>query len=458
MIYLKSLILGSSILFFSGCTAAVTGHSKALDDFNIELLSGKCDYQKIDEKIDDDPILWGEQGGSLVRNCMNYAKSNELFEKVEAVYKEDIDKDSILSNAQETVTSALVNNNLNDYEGNTYEKVMVNTYKALNYVSLNDHENARIEFNRALDRQRRAKDYFEKDIKNKKEELQKKELEEQSKIKKKDNEENISFSEVAMNKQTQEIIYSKYNSALNDFQAYPDFINPFTTYMSGVYFLLNGDRKKANDLLKESLRMDPKNLQIKNDFNLSKKRKKENYVWVIYENGMGMTKNEMRFDIPLFLFSSKVMYTGIVLPEIKENRPAYPYLVVNDNKTIEICNMDNVIKTEFKKKFPMLVTEAVINTVTKTYAQYELNRQVGPLGGLAGALYQGLTNKADVRTWSALPKNFQSIRVKVDGKPLVIKNHNNEVISTLNLPSNKSALIYVRSQVEGNNKIHEIIF
>uniref|UniRef100_UPI004048685B COG3014 family protein n=1 Tax=Aliarcobacter sp. TaxID=2321116 RepID=UPI004048685B len=458
MIYLKSLILGSSILFFSGCTAAVTGHSKVLDDFNIELLSGKCDYQKIDEKIDDDPILWGEQGGSLVRNCMNYAKSNELFEKVEAVYKEDIDKDSILSNAQESVTSVLVNNNLNDYEGNTYEKVMVNTYKALNYVSLNDHENARIEFNRALDRQRRAKDYFEKDIKNKKEELQKKELEEQSKIKKKDNEENVSFSEVAMNKQTQEIIYSKYNSALNDFQAYPDFINPFTTYMSGVYFLLNGDRKKANDLLKESLRMDPKNIQIKNDFNLSKKRKKENYVWVIYENGMGMTKNEMRFDIPLFLFSSKVMYTGIVLPEIKENKPAYPYLVVNDNKTIEICNMDNVIKTEFKKKFPMLVTEAVINTVTKTYAQYELNRQVGPLGGLAGALYQGLTNKADVRTWSALPKNFQSIRVKVDGKPLVIKNHNNEVISTLNLPSNKSALIYVRSQVEGNNKIHEIIF
>uniref|UniRef100_UPI004047E37D COG3014 family protein n=1 Tax=Aliarcobacter sp. TaxID=2321116 RepID=UPI004047E37D len=458
MIYLKSLILGSSILFFSGCTAAVTGHSKVLDDFNIELLSGKCDYQKIDEKIDDDPILWGEQGGSLVRNCMNYAKSNELFEKVEAVYKEDIDKDSILSNAQESVTSVLVNNNLNDYEGNTYEKVMVNTYKALNYVSLNDHENARIEFNRALDRQRRAKDYFEKDIKNKKEELQKKELEEQSKIKKKDNEENVSFSEVAMNKQTQEIIYSKYNSALNDFQAYPDFINTFTTYMSGVYFLLNGDRKKANDLLKESLRMDPKNIQIKNDFNLSKKRKKENYVWVIYENGMGMTKNEMRFDIPLFLFSSKVMYTGIVLPEIKENKPAYPYLVVNDNKTIEICNMDNVIKTEFKKKFPMLVTEAVINTVTKTYAQYELNRQVGPLGGLAGALYQGLTNKADVRTWSALPKNFQSIRVKVDGKPLVIKNHNNEVISTLNLPSNKSALIYVRSQVEGNNKIHEIIF
>lgn len=458
MIYLKSLILGSSILFFSGCTAAVTGHSKVLDDFNIELLSGKCDYQKIDEKVEDDPILWGEQGGSLVRNCMNYAKSNELFEKVEAVYKEDIDKDSILSNAQESVTSVLVNNNLNDYEGNTYEKVMVNTYKALNYISLNDHENARIEFNRALDRQRRAKDYFEKDIKNKKEELQKKELEEQSKIKKKDNKENISFSEVAMNKQTQEIIYSKYNSALNDFQAYPDFINPFTTYMSGVYFLLNGDRKKANDLLKESLRMDPKNIQIKNDFNLSKKRKKENYVWVIYENGMGMTKNEMRFDIPLFLFSSKVMYTGIVLPEIKENKPAYPYLVVNDNKTIEICNMDNVIKTEFKKKFPMLVTEAVINTVTKTYAQYELNRQVGPLAGLAGALYQGLTNKADVRTWSALPKNFQSIRVKVDGKPLVIKNHNNEVISTLNLPSNKSALIYVRSQVEGDNKIHEIIF
>lgn len=44
---------------------------------------------------------------------------------------------------------------------------MVNTYKALNYASLHDSANTRVEFNRALDRQRRAKDYFRSEIQKK---------------------------------------------------------------------------------------------------------------------------------------------------------------------------------------------------------------------------------------------------------------------------------------------------
>ncbi len=62
--------------------------------------------------------------------------------------------------------------------------------------------------------------------------------------------------------------------------------------------------------------------------------------------------------------------------------------------------MDNVIKTEFKKRFPGIVTESVLNTVVKTIAQQQLNKETGIVGGIAGALYQGLTNKADVRSWT----------------------------------------------------------
>ncbi len=79
---------------------------------------------KLIKKINDndDVILWGIQGASLARNCLNYNKSNELFDKAEEKYKEEVDKDNIANNALESASSILINNNINEYEGNTYER------------------------------------------------------------------------------------------------------------------------------------------------------------------------------------------------------------------------------------------------------------------------------------------------------------------------------------------------
>lgn len=446
--YSLALLIASLL---TGCTA-VTGHKDSLNKFDAQMQINKCEYKEVDEKIkdDDDTILWGIQGGSLARNCMHYEKSNELFDKAEEKYKEDVDKDGILSNVAEGAKSVFVNNNVNEYEGNTYEKIMVNTYKALNFINMNDHANARIEFNRALDRQRRALDYYEKELEAKKEA-------------KKDDKKANENQKIAENQKTQDAINKHFNSLLNDFEAYPDFVNPFTTYISGIYFMLNGDSIKARDLLKESTNMNPKNTQIKEDFDLSNnfnslKQTGENYAWVIFENGQGMVKDEIRINIPLFLITNKVMYTGIALPKIKERNITHQYLLVNDNKTVEVCNMDNVIKTEFKKKFPAIVTEKIISTVIKTYAQKEIQDRAGLLGGLAAAVYQATTNRADVRSWTSLPKNFQSVRVKVTDKPIEIKNDKGELIKTVIIPQGKNAMIYVKSQFTGNDKVHEILF
>jgi len=442
--FIASSLIASSLIFFSGC-AAVSGHGGSLKKFNDDLSSGKCEYKFFDEKIkdEDDVILWGIQGGSMARNCLNYKKSNELFDKAELVYKEDVDKDGIVNNVGEGASSVFVNNNVNDYEGNVYEKVMLNTYKGFNFIALNDLSNARIEFNRALDRQRRAKEYFEKDIAKKAKE---------NKGKKQDT-------------KAAAAVYKKYGDVLNNFKAYPDFVNPFTTYSSGLFFLLDGDNSKARDLFKEAMLMEPSNKQIKSDYDLSEKlsssltsKNSKSYAWVIYENGKGMMEDEMRFDIPLFLVTSKVAYTGIALPKIKERSASYPFLEVNGKKTTLVANMDNVIKTEFKKKFPGIVTEAIMSLTAKTIIQYQAKKKFGLFGGLAAAAYQGLTNKADVRSWTALPKNFQSVRVEITNKPIVIKDNNGKVISSITVPKNANALIYIKSESPGNVKIHKTIF
>lgn len=97
-----------------------------------------------------------------------------------------------------------------------------------------------------------------------------------------------------------------------------------------------------------------------------------------------------------------------------------------------------------------------MNTVVKTVTQKQLNDS-SPIAGIAGALFQGLTNKADVRSWTSLPKNFQSVRVKTN-KPIVLKNEKGDILKTIEIPNGKNAMIYVKSQIAGNDKIHEILF
>lgn len=445
----KALLVAGIPFAFSlmtGCTA-VTGHSKNVEAVDAQLISGTCDLKELDKKVEDgdDLVFNGVQAASIARNCEDFTKSNAYFDKVETTYKENVDKDNALNNTFESLKSIVVNNNANDYEGNTYEKIMINTYKGLNYLSLNDRDNARIEFNRALDRQRRAKEFFDSEIAEKQKD-------------KKDN------PMVTNMDQTNGAIDKNFADLFEGFEAYPDFVNPFTTYLSGVFFMLEGDPAKARELLKEARAMMPDNAQVKKDFELSEQMLSSNgkmdkkYAWVIYENGQGMVKDELRIDIPLFLVSSKTLYTGIALPKLKARSASYVHLNVEGEKTEIVSDMDRVMKTEFKKRLPGITGEAVASAITKTLATNELQKRGGMFGGLIGAAFHAATNKADVRSWSALPKNFQAVRVEINGKPIKVMSDSGKEIASIDASQANNAIIYVRSMTPGNDKIQTIFF
>ena len=62
---------------------------------------------------------------------------------------------------------------------------------------------------------------------------------------------------------------------LSEFKPYPDFVNPFTTYLAGVYFLIIGENSRAADLLKETAGMVPDNDYIKKDLVLADEWQRE---------------------------------------------------------------------------------------------------------------------------------------------------------------------------------------
>jgi len=444
-LHLSRVYLLFITIFFSGCVA-ITGHGDALHSFEAVLKSSTCNYDFVNKKIkdNDDVILWASQGGSLSRNCFDYNRSNEMFDKAEELYKSDVDLQSNANRIGNSAGAILVNNNVNNYEGNVYEKVMLNTYKGLNFMALDDFANARVEFNRALDRQRRAKEYFAKEI--------------QEALENSKKDENY---QKAQNQHTQKAIYDRYRDIFGGFEAYPDFVNPYATYISGLFFLLDGDYTKARDLLKESVAMQPKNEQIKRDFELADKlsgfyKKEKNYAWIIYENGQSMAKREININIPLFIFTNRVYYAGLALPKLYERAGSYDFIEVNGQKSLLIANMDSVIKAEFEKRFSQVALEATLNLIVKTYTQYEMNKS-GSFGGFVGMLYQSLTNRADIRSWTAFPKNFQSLRVELNEKPVIIKDDRGKVITTLQVENRNDVLIYIKSSSRGDVKVHKAI-
>ncbi|MDR2342662.1 MAG: hypothetical protein LBD84_06455 [Campylobacteraceae bacterium] len=479
----KSLIftLFLTSLLFTGCVYKST--TSELARFDNILQENRCDFSIVDNKLKkgDDIILWSIQGGSLARNCGDFAKSTQFFDEAELHYKFDVDMKNTLLEIRDKTRSILINNNANPYEGNVYEKIMVNTYKALNFLSLNDNENARIEINRALERERIAKEYFANDIAY----LEKKNAANLQELKstqdlynsfaklKAEREEKKSGVKTKVqtfdfNENSIELAFEKYtqNSAN---AAYSNFINPFTTYLSALFLLNDRSYQRSVDLFKEGLQMDPKNLQLAKDFTLADKmagefnaRFNEHYVWLIYENGFGVVRGETTINLPLFLASDSLLYSSIALPSLIFRPLSYPFLTIKNGSgdsfnTYVIADMDAIASAEFNKRYLGLAAQAIISAAAKTIIQKQLN-DVDPILGFLGFAYQIATTKADTRSWSALPKRFEAASIPIKDGNIAIVDENGVILLQEFLQNDKNVIIYLKSPQKGQIIMNKIYF
>ncbi|MCK4753482.1 MAG: hypothetical protein KAS75_08540 [Planctomycetes bacterium] len=442
--------------FFIGCNApknhlaTFNGHFEIADYNNSALFAQKRIKNRKTPKGED--LLWTLQLGSVERIRQDYNTSTEYFDKSEDMLKY-YDEQSRLG---DTVGSAIVNDNIIPYRGEEYDGIMINVYKALNFMAEDKMPLARVEFNRALDRQRRAKEKFNTEINKLKTELEEK------------NQKSEFTKSNVENPKINSLLTEKYPNLYN-FQVYPDFVNPFATYMAAVYFNLAGDYARAADLFKESYGMVGDNSYIAEDLSateriLDKNGKLQNTVWLIFENGLGPVKTEFRLDIPLFIATNQVKYVGLALPKLEYRSSAYPYLIAQANgksyQTRVLSDMDRVIQTEFSKDFKGILTRAIISATTKAVAQYALHEEgsnSSQLMSLAVAMYSYASTAADVRIWTALPKNFQIARFQKpkDGKFRITRPGAQPF--DIDIPSCNNAIVYVKIPTVQAKPIYEIM-
>lgn len=438
------------IVLFNAC--ASMGDVEKLDTLYYKNNNLEDSY-KYAKKYAKDDFLWAFQSGILAYQTGDFDASTKYF-NISETFFETNSEENFLQSGLKTLSSILVANSMFEYHGNLYEAVFINYYKALNAIMIGDYATSRVEFNRANDRQRRSKDFFAERISKVRDAI-----EDETSVYNKE------MTQVNGKKTNDSIdsIYVSHYKNLHQFQAYEGYVNPIVSYVSGIFFLMQNDFNKANDLLKEAYAISTKK-EILFDLGILEKRKsnktKEFYTWIIIEDGRSPKKHEIRLDVPLYLLDSNILYFGIALPNLDSGKSYNNKYSINTDMTysansmlansFEVGNMESIIANEFSIEIPYIIMTSIISASYKAYLQYFLNKQFGGLAGLGGAIFNILTNSADIRNSRILPLRFLVMRIKNTDDIFYVFGDKKTIFSfsidekCTNLCLNKDNIVYLR--------------
>lgn len=461
------------LVLFSACATDVKSLEKFAHSYYLDSPSKAHKFALEKNKKD---LLWGFQAG-VSGFIIGSNDTEKILDNAESIMNKNL-QEGILSKGLAQVGATFSNDNALDYRGNIYEGVFINYYKALNYMNNREYDKARIEFNRANERQRIAKEYYTKQIQEA--------LKQEEERYKKDHAKGVE-SNYKTNIETQKILDSTYSN-LRAFSAFNGFINPSVSYIAGLFFLLQNDSKGLS-YLKEAYGI-TNSSQIAQDLNGFLNKNIKNSTWIIIEDGRQAKKVEEKLSLPFYTFSG-FYHFGIALPQLKNGESFYDSYFIESNNTFkefsEIANIDEIIYTEFEKQIKAISARAITSGIIKLTAQIalkegleEIHPLAGFLGVLAGNIYSQMSTNADLRITSVLPYKILAIRIENKGESNILaknkkittklanitftqcdidsiqteskKKKNNEI----NLCSNKHNIIYIR-QTKNNTKIKKLL-
>ena len=212
---------------------------------------------KATRKENKDTIIWRLEQGTALRAAGQYQESIAAFDAAEEKINA-FDEKAKISLSDETA-GLLSNQAQLDYKGRDYDKVMLNTYKALNYLQLGETDKARVEFIRAAQRQQDAEENNRKRIEKSEQAIENlKDSKDANGKPVKGAEQGKELADKAnADPNVQKNVATEYGY-LDGFPAKANYVNPFVYYISGLYFLTatNGDQSdlsRARDAFRFTL-------------------------------------------------------------------------------------------------------------------------------------------------------------------------------------------------------------
>jgi hypothetical protein len=355
-----------------------------------------------------DSVIWHLEEGATLRALGKYQESNAAFDRAQDKMDDYAEKAKVSISRE---TGAFLSNQANlPYEGRTYDGIMLNTYEALNYLALGEPDRARPAMIRAYQWQQDAVAANAK------------------RIEKAQNSVNSSKDKAYIDKAEQDpALQSQIQGSMKDIKgldAYADYVNPFTVYLDGLFFLADAtdysDLERAHKSFERVAGFNGTDEYLQREFALVDERMANKPLspttFVIFETGCAPMREQIRIDIPIFF--GPVTYVGAAFPTLERQGDFQPGLNVvasgTNYSTHEVASMDAIVAQDFKNELPVIMAKTIASTITKAIASGIANEAASQQSDWAGILtmiatsaYQASVNIADTRTWTTLPKQFQ---------------------------------------------------
>ncbi len=346
----------------------------------------------------------------------NYAESNDFFEQ--AYHLSEVQTNSVV----DVGLSFLLNPKLVEYRGETFEVLMVNYYKALNFLKLGQYDEALVECKRMDIRLHKLSDQFSSDAKYKRD----------------------AFIHLLMG-----LIYDLNEDYNNAFIAYRNALEIYEAdYL--VKFNTPVPEQLKKDLLRtayllgfmDELRSYEEKFGLKYEHYTKPKDKGE--LLVFWHNGFGPVKQEWSIDfaivemgngylnfvnlawgltIPIYVGNDDqqtrqikdLQIIRMALPKYVERPSLYSsaFVTTSDGAQYPLDLVENINEIAFKAlndRFLKDLGQALLRLALKKVAEMELRKQSNE-AGLALGIFNAISEQADTRNWQTLPHDIQYARI-----------------------------------------------
>ena len=408
---------------------------------------------------DEENLLTLLQAGAALRAAGSFETSQTAFDRAESKLLWKADEIDDVGEFLEAGLSIVGNDLISSYHGNIYDGVLINTYKAMNALDRGDEDRARVELNRADQRQENAVHQLAAKVEALGEE------DDQEAADRSANQSDINQTYRDATKPGSEI--GQRIAAVRGLGKYRDLRNPFTDWLHGAFRLATGEPNRASDLLRNAVVLDgERNRYVKDDFRVAEEAAADvsggipRRVWIVHEDGIGPRLDEFRYDLPVFA-PSGFIYSGIALPEFVTGTAGVGSLFVEAGgasyRTEPLLDVDRYAATEFEAGYDAIVGKAIASAVVKVAAQIAAQQFAQQDDSIFGLVLQigttafaAATTQADTRMWRALPKsiNVASLPWPEDGRVRISAGTGFE-IADIALPSAPFVLITVKTVSAG---------
>jgi len=460
----------ASVIAFIGALAALAGCGYDRKMSGVVAAYDAGQYQQAASEIQpllqehdkDAPIngvVFHLDGGTVLRAAGDVPASQRSLDWAYDAVRPYLDQ-AAETKVTEEVAAVVTNQTVRTYRGTTYDRILLNTFQALNYLQQGQLEKANVELNRAA--------LWQKDAVERNADRIKKEQEAFEKAGKDKGYDASATMKDAGFRQAMEQAYGP----VWDKRGNIDYEVSFTSWLRGVVQMARGE-PSAYDQARQSFKSvagmlgEPANAMVLEDVAMADAATRgqlpTKMVWVVLETGRAPSRKELRLDIPLFM--QQVPYVGAAFPLLEMHDGQVASMSVEGgekpvNATL-LCDVDAVVKRTFDDQLPLVITATLVSSASKAVATYFAQKAAGDYGwaaALGGAIYQVAMNSADLRCWLTLPKQWMVARLPrpASGK-LSVALGDGQRLDALELPDAPFALVYLKSVRSGTVPVHAIM-